>query len=252
MELPSNTISGSDVSTTPKLFFIPREVRDMIYTDVLGNGHLEIMRVSRHLNAETSKLLSDHGIHRMTLDFPRLFTFLMDPRKIVEPKIQNVDVKVDIRIASELLERWPRCNASIFGKRDIKRKHCDVIIECNFLQEVPSLIWQALVSMGGFESVVVKLDIEMTDTLEEVAINLGAALPLDLDRLYCHHHKIIGQLLQKDLGKAVVRGSGLGLYIEFFPGSNLVPVGNLVRSDPVTRRYIFRIELADATRRDAD
>lgn len=91
-------ISTNGVGEPPKscgFLAIARELRDMIYSDLITSGNVEILRVSQQLHHEAKDLLYKTGIFRIPLSIPISGTSIEIPRPSVAAAnngIQNFNI----------------------------------------------------------------------------------------------------------------------------------------------------------------
>ncbi len=74
---------------------LARELRDIIYSDLISSGHIAILRVSRQLHEEAKELLYEKGICRLCLDYdgPSCHPEVLDPTMMPSSqKVQNFEI----------------------------------------------------------------------------------------------------------------------------------------------------------------
>ena len=127
---PKSTQIAHGLGTLLKL---PREVRDQIYSYAIANGTTALIRASRQTKEETSKLIFQKGIYRLSLGFneddqnPRL-------SRTLAKKVQNLHVRVNssglwIRGLEQHLPKLQK-----FDGLATERQGCVVMIECNLFE----------------------------------------------------------------------------------------------------------------------
>ena len=95
--LPGLRISLS--SEPPKLcgfLSIPRELRDMLYSELIVSGHILILRVSQQVHDETKDCLHKQGICRLQFHHRGEYFNSINPPKSSLSKVQNFDIKIYI------------------------------------------------------------------------------------------------------------------------------------------------------------
>ena len=93
----SEAISSSWGELSKPLGFLTlaRELRDIIYSDLISSGHIAILQVSQQLHNEAKELLYKKGISRLCLDFrgPSYHPELVKPTMMPSnQKVQNYDI----------------------------------------------------------------------------------------------------------------------------------------------------------------
>ena len=140
---------------------LPREIRNMIFTDPIAAGDLNLTRVSRVVNEETTKLVSEIGVCR--LDIGSLRYHDRCPAKDLEQnivdKIQHVVIHV---YYSTPRTEYPPCwldSLKKFTGSETKRKYCRIELENRFIKnEIKCAeVLEVLESYCGFETLEVKI-----------------------------------------------------------------------------------------------
>lgn len=114
--------------SSPTLNILPREIRDMIYTNLIAAGSLTILRTSKAVFQEASHFLHKHGICRLVLPIKSINSspdFLLN--KSHTDTIQNLD----IRLAMRAVWAWDLETARLISGPSVWRRKCHVSIENN-------------------------------------------------------------------------------------------------------------------------
>ena len=143
----------------PFFNILPREVRDMIFTDCLESGYPQFMACSRAMREEGLAWIWQKGVYRMNL----ASGMANDPQECRKPtpeianKIQNLCIRVKSTV-TKWRGNWSNLdNHAIkqFGGSMIRRKFCRILLESR--EDVPLYIgdeiFDALEILVGFEKV---------------------------------------------------------------------------------------------------
>lgn len=87
--------SLGELSKQCRFLTLARELRDIIYSDLISSGHIAILRVSRQLHEEAKELLYEKGICRLCLDYdgPSCHPEVLDPTMMPSSqKVQNFEI----------------------------------------------------------------------------------------------------------------------------------------------------------------
>ena len=95
--LPEVEAILSDLNELPRschFLDIARELRDIIYSDLIASGNVEILQVSQQVHDEAKDLLYRHGICRLHL--PRDYLKAFKSSKKPPRSVQNFNVNIDL------------------------------------------------------------------------------------------------------------------------------------------------------------
>ena len=150
---------------------LPRELRDIIYTDLISSGSISITAASKTTNTETAAILPKQGVFRTSLGFhhdqPTPSRTIIYPR--TSERIQNVEIRVNSssgtsgRFAASLNEL-----KNVFGA-SIPRRRCRVELEldCDTRMLYFDILLEGFLgdfkSFRGFAEVVVLVATEPSD-----------------------------------------------------------------------------------------
>ena len=87
-------------SDPPKLcgfLSIARELRDMIYTELLASGNTAILQVSKQVHDEAKDHLYRQGICRLRFECSREYFSILNPPKSPLSRVQNFNLTIDIQ-----------------------------------------------------------------------------------------------------------------------------------------------------------
>ncbi|CAD6568617.1 MAG: hypothetical protein ASARMPREDX12_000966 [Alectoria sarmentosa] len=177
---------------------LPRELRDSIYGYAIVDGNMAIMRASKQINKEASKLVFQKGIYRLVLGYGnRIINPPLD--QSVATNIQNVNIRVNARnfFIDGLDKHLPILHK--FDGSTIQRKNCVLTIECCpfFSGMDASPVVRALEDLTGFERVILELDLEWggeawPDTMYDVQKD---QLWGRIDRAFLHWRELLESTL---------------------------------------------------------
>lgn len=145
------------------LIQLPRELRDMIYPQLMACGHVSVLQASSALNLEASKYLSEHGICRLIIGDPEKLT--INPSRAVTSIIQNVDITVSTHCAPILGSFLNLKSLASFGGPKPARNICVVTFVCwpTSNRMVEDAVLQDLKTYTGFEKVVISIRMEWSN-----------------------------------------------------------------------------------------
>lgn len=146
---------------------LPREIRDMIFTDCLESGHPQFMACSRAMREEGLAWIWQKGVYRMNFGNMARMSLASDmandPQECRQPtpeianKIQNVSIRVKPTVKKSR-GNWSNLDYHAikqFGGSRIRRKFCRILLESR--ENVPLYIgddiFDALEILVGFEKV---------------------------------------------------------------------------------------------------
>ena len=178
--LSDSRVTYNNLSTFP-LFTLPRELRDIIYTDLLKTGQVKLAQVSKAVALDFMEIISKRGICRLEINesefrpYPKL-------RKPLADTIQYLD----LHFLTAMNKRnkgysHDRRIEKIFSNSGIPRKSCYVLIEndaserplsslnvcyrqATLLEQTKSIL--LLTGLGGFETMTVKMNTRMACYVE--------------------------------------------------------------------------------------
>ena len=159
----------------PILSQLPGEIRNMIYSHLLCNGHCQFLRASKALHEEGSALIAKNGVYRMgfTLGCLNKPNHRLPSQRIVDT-IRNLDVHIDggfqchtPQTLGEMHDVWL---LQAFGGLGRVRGRCNVLFEVHRATNALDLaVLSTLLRMlSDFETVVVRANIHWGDQFPSV------------------------------------------------------------------------------------
>lgn len=215
------------------LSILPREVRDIIYSDVVSFGKMNILRTSKTVCQEVMDLLYEEGICRVNVDNDRLLP-QFHLTKALAKKIQNLHIRLTVSSRLGFSPNVPRTPNPIkkFRGYEIPRQVCHVIIEFNceshpiFWRVGPRKFIRFLGSLTSFAKMTVRVAV-----IDRVDPRSQKPWPMDthtgIQKKYLHLTKA-SLALEKSLGEGIYcsesgRETGFrqAQYLEFYPQDHL-------------------------------
>lgn len=229
--LPSYTY---DPSKPCYLYTIPRELRDMVYDDVISSGNLKILRTSRKLHEEGINFLYKRRVCHLIEDFTK-YRPAINLQEPIAALIQNVDI--EIVMGSSMNGRcWGDTTDPIlkFGGSTVLRQTCRLVFLCteyyhpfNTKPRLEKILGQ-LRTLNGFLRVILEFHYKCP-------MLVGEHQPL-----HCRQKAIsilrADKHLEKNLGPSTWREDvdPTRQYLEFHPRAHLeANQGGVVANDPV-------------------
>ncbi|KAK3169671.1 hypothetical protein OEA41_009055 [Lepraria neglecta] len=186
-----------DSSKKARLFTLPRELRDMIYSDLVQSGQVNILRASKSLHKEATETVLKEGVCRLHLNN---LTEQHTPKSHVqEPfpsKIQNFSIRIPVSEKNHIVPSLCLKPFRRLARSDVARQDCHVtfvILDChmsldvNRLRSLPTLLAH-VETLIQFKALYVKVQVEgpisnedrrwadrgyqgMKDDLQEIVFN---------------------------------------------------------------------------------
>lgn len=234
------TLSDSSVKhdnlTTCPLFTLARELRDIIYTDLIITGHVNLAQASKAFALEFMELIGKNGICRLTTNEtkgPRLTPF----PKLGKPLADTIQY-LDLRLVTSM-HKWDRGHKEysrdgrmekIFGDPSVPRKSCHIVVEEHLPLHMPdqqhslnrlipvkrqTVYIRPLRLLGGFRT----LTIKASCTIDSAERPLTREQALRVAYAYEFTYVVLAASLKGSMGDPVVRNGHLcvGRSLEFHP-----------------------------------
>lgn len=140
---------------------LPREIRDMIFGEMLASGQPQFLRSSRIMNQEGTSLISKHGVYRVNIGFGSMANCPQIPQQVADT-VQNLHLRVNFMdYQSFELGTYPeRHILKMFSNSNIGRKSCSASFQglgtSTYL--VAFDVVHSLKSFTGFEEVALRID----------------------------------------------------------------------------------------------
>lgn len=233
--LSDSSVKHDNLSTCP-LFTLARELRDIIYTDLIITGHVKLAQVSKAFALEFMELIWKKGICRLTTNEMKP-PWLTPYPKLGKPLADTIQY-LDLHLITGI-HKWDRGSKEywgdsrmekIFGDPSVPRKSCHVVIEEHLPLHLPddqyiriryillseeTKYLRPLQLLGGFHTLTVKASCTI-DSAER-------PLTLEQSELVAHAYEFIYIMLAASLrgsmGNPVIRNHKLqaGRSLEFHP-----------------------------------
>lgn len=215
--------------STCLLFTLPRELRNIIYADLVKFGDLNLTRVSKQFALEFTEIIWKRGICRFTADEmrPEMLNPILRLRKPLADAIQYLDLR--IRIATCCLHeqyhvRDPRVLRK-FNDSRVPRKSCHVLIEIQIscpdilMNPLGSTHRLPLKSLGGFEILTIEVCSKVEPILQPLYREHSESIAHFQDSMY----EMCDRSLRQSLGTCIRRNENKKetRYLEFRPRAHL-------------------------------
>lgn len=234
--LSDSSVKHDNFSPCP-LFTLARELRDIIYTDLIITGHVKLAQASKAFALEFMELIGKKGICRLTTNEtkgPRLTPF----PKLGKPLADTIQ-HLDLRLVTGM-HKWNRGHREysrdrrmekIFGDPSVPRKSCHVDVEEHLPPRVlaPHDIQNRFIPLsskikylrplqllGGFQT----LTIKVTCTVDSAERPWNREQSERVANAYAFTYCVLAASLRGSLGKPVTRINGQQArvrYLEFRP-----------------------------------
>lgn len=233
--LSDSSVKHDNLSTCP-LFTLARELRDIIYTDLIITGHVKLAQVSKAFALEFMELIWKKGICRLTTNETKP-PWLTPYPKFGKPLADTIQY-LDLHLITGM-HKWDRgfkeyCGDSrmgkIFGDPSVPRKSCHVFIEEHLPLHVPdqqytrnryiplpkeTIYLRPLQLLGGFHTLTVKASC----TIDSAERPLTREQTVRVANAYEFIYIVLIVLLGGFMGDPVIRYQNLqaGQSLEFHP-----------------------------------
>ena len=221
-----------DSLVTCPLLTISRELRDIIYGELIATGHVKLAQVSKVLALAFTESIRRRGTCRLAIDetepeWPPPYLRL---RKPISDTIQHLDLQLTTNLFDDEMWYTPDLRMSkIFGDSKIPRKSCHVLIQDRFVGSGTQPLYfgyrnpkpgstkylRPLRSLGGFENVTVKAKSKYDSCRRPLS---GWQLEYKV-RLQHSMHLALERFLRRSLGSCKLRNKGdhATTHLEFRP-----------------------------------
>ena len=156
------TQTSVETGLGPALSQLPGEIRNIIYSYLLSNGHLQFLRASKALFVEGIGRMAANGVCRVHIGNPARINCIPRDQRIVEA-IRNLEIRVDL---SPVMGRWkwedgPHWAWPIeaFAEPEIARGQCSVTLDVytDTDKRLLAILCGRLRLLSDFETVVVRV-----------------------------------------------------------------------------------------------
>ena len=158
-----------DSSKKTGLFTLPRELRDMIYSDLVQSGQVNILRASKSLHKETTKMVLKEGICRLHLNnLTEQHTPKSDVQEPFPSKIQNFSIRIPVSEQNHIVPSLCLKPFRRLARSDVALQDCHVTfvildyhmrLDVNGLKPLPTLLAH-VETLIQFKAVYVKVQVE--------------------------------------------------------------------------------------------
>ena len=230
--LSDSNVEHDNFNTCP-LVTLPRELRDMIYVELIITGHVKLAQVCKGIGREFGEILLKRGICRLTIDemkHPRLTPY----PKIRKPLADTIQY-LELRFKTEFINpdsKWfhDARITKLFGDANIPRKSCHVVIEDDLPQWAPGqhgpheryirlserMKNRVLLGfLGGFEILTIEINAKSVCAAQSLNLEHSELIANTNQLMY----KTMDGFLRRYLGACIrVKGSDKVIrYLEFQP-----------------------------------
>ena len=202
-----------DSSKKAGLFTLPRELRDMIYSDLVQSGQVNILRASKSMHEEATETVLKEGICRLHLNnLTEQHTPESDVQEPFPSKIQNFSIRIPVSEQNHIVPSLFLKPFRRLARSDVARQDCHVtfvILDChmrldvNGLRSLPILLAH-VETLIQFKALYVNVQVEglisngdprwanrgyqgMKDDLQEIVFNnIRTTLEGTLGTASCH------------------------------------------------------------------
>lgn len=164
----------------PTLGVLPREIRDIIYTDLIVAGELCILRTSKAVCQEVTELLYKQGTCRILLDMTLPYAgkkFAI--RKFHASAIQNLDIDIrNLHRGLSFHRHHSLSSFKMFSGSSVCRQKCHITFsQCNlslirrdwYEQPGPRRLLKNLRTLTGFKTLTIKIRFFPLSSLSKVS-----------------------------------------------------------------------------------
>lgn len=155
-------LSGpNELRTSCSFLSLPRELRDIIYSDLITSGNVEILRISQQVHDEAKDLLYRLGICRLhfscenSLNNGYAYLRVYFPSETLPNTVQNFSLNIGLdRCAREDKQFDPYLRNLVQGSGD-----CHVTLAAHYYSsfQMPRPVYRLIKSLSSFQVVTVRI-----------------------------------------------------------------------------------------------
>lgn len=156
-----NETSGPSKSLA--LFVLPRELRDMIYGELVASRKITILRASKTTHEEASVIMHEETICRRNKSNKGTLLPHSNLSKSGAPNIQHLDIQIVFTLTSQQDKASKYNTISQFGSAEIVRKTCHIsftIFNTPLMRRNLTLALDHLQTLFGFKHLSVRVDVQ--------------------------------------------------------------------------------------------
>lgn len=229
----SSVKHDNNLSPCP-LLTLARELRDIIYTDLIISGHVKLAQTSKAFATEFMELMGKRGICRLTTNEtqPQRLT----PYPKLGKRLADMIQYLDLRLVTSM-HKWDRGHEEysrdsrmekILGDASVPRKSCHVFIEEHLPLDLPdqqytqnrwipverqTIYIRPLQLLGGFRTLTIKMSCTV-DFAERPWTHEHASR---VEWAYQFLHMVLPAALRGSLGNPVFGGKRVPRSMVFYP-----------------------------------
>lgn len=194
---------------------LPREIRDMIFEEMLASGQPQFLRTSKIMNQEGADMIPKHGVLRINIGFGAMISHPTITQKVADT-VQNLRLRVNMTdYISFALGRYPERAfpkmLKMFSNPKISRKSCNVFFEGRSASHrlIALEVVYSLKLLKEFEEVTLSIDASSFGGGKET--NQNRHVSLDIAYFELEQHLGAAYRVKEKVGPQLVfypRGSG--------------------------------------------